>query len=447
MGRYFGTDGIRGAATAEVFQPPFLSRLAKALRSFLEQRGEDGGLTVVVGRDSRASGERIGRLLGQALRANGFSVRMAGVAPTPAVAKAVIDLDASLGIVVTASHNPASDNGIKLFARGGTKYAAEAEGILEDLIEAALPEPIPTSDGLERYDAAGAYTDFARGLLPAGSLRGWKIVVDCAHGATTGTTPAILRDLGAEVVSLGVEPDGGNINDGVGSEHPELLAARVRAEGASLGLAHDGDGDRLILVDESGAVVPGDAVLGLLGKYLAQAGALPAETIVATVMSNLGLDRAMATVGGRVVRTPVGDREVFQAMRAGGFAFGGESSGHLIVRSLLPTGDGLVAALQVFAALRASGESLSTLWGRIPLFPQCLRNLPVEEKLPFEAVPGFDAGLRAIGTALGERGRILVRYSGTETKLRLLAEAESSTLVEEVLARLEALARAHLPVR
>lgn len=439
MGRYFGTDGIRAEAASEVFSPPFLGRLARALVAFLAEAREVSAPSIVLGRDPRHSGAAVVETLAAELSAAGAGVLDAGIVPTPAVARTVLARGADLGIVITASHNPAADNGIKLFTAGGTKFSAAEEAAIESRLEAMAPLPPAPRVTAERIDAAGAYVDFAAGLLPPGALQGWRIAVDCAHGATAATTPAVLRRLGAEVQAIGVEPDGVNINDGVGSEHPERLAELVRRTGARLGLAHDGDGDRLVLVDAAGAIVPGDAVLGLLGQALARAGRLAGQTVVATVMSNLGLDRALAAVGGRVVRTPVGDRQVYYQMLEGGYDFGGESSGHLIFRPFLPTGDGLVAALLVLEAMLSSGEDLATLAGRIPLFPQQLTNRRVREKIPLETLPGLAAALAELSGRLGERGRILVRYSGTEPKIRLLAEAESEALLAETMAELERL--------
>lgn len=445
MGLYFGTDGIRGEASAEVFQPPFLGRFARALAAHLAASGESASSpTIVIGRDPRRSGARIVADLISALGATGCRVVDAGVGPTPALAKAVIDLGADLGIVVTASHNPASDNGIKLFARGGIKLSDLVESAIEDLIAAESIEPIETLPPAESYDAVAAYIDFAVSLLPRDGLKGWKIALDCANGATAYTSPAVLRRLGAEVFILGDRPDGDNINADVGSEHPERLAELVKSSHAHLGLAHDGDGDRLILVDETGAVVPGDAVLGFLGQFLAQSGQLHGQTIVVTVMSNLGLDRALAAVGGTVLRTPVGDRHVFHRMLEGKFDFGGESSGHLIFRRILPTGDGLIAALQILRALQFSGESLSDLSARIRLFPSVLHNRRVREKIPLAEIPGLQSSLDQITSDLGENGRILVRYSGTEPKIRLLVEAKDGALTTHTLERLEAIVAEYL---
>ncbi|MFP4542015.1 MAG: phosphoglucosamine mutase, partial [Opitutales bacterium] len=325
MGRYFGTDGIRAAAAAEVFQPPFLERLAgAALRVLAGERPSGGRPLIVLGRDPRHSGEAIARHLGACWAAAGACVLDAGVVPTPAVALAVREREASFGVVVTASHNPAADNGIKFFGAGGTKLSEALEAALEEAIEAESAPVRRLGGQVERIDGAEDYRRFASGQLPAGALAGCRLVVDCAHGAAAETTPAVLRALGAEVSALGVMPDGHNINAGVGSEAPAALAAQVRATGAHLGLAHDGDGDRVLFVDETGTVVPGDAVLALLARHLLREGALAEQTLVATVMSNFALDRWMERLGGRLVRTPVGDRQVLHRMLEGGFDLGGD---------------------------------------------------------------------------------------------------------------------------
>lgn len=437
MGRYFGTDGIRGEATAAYFQPPFLHRLANALILYLRRAvSAERPLQVIIGRDPRWSGIDIARVLAEAMAECGVQVLDGGVAPTPAIARGVTEFQCDLGIVVTASHNPATDNGIKLFNREGTKFSEDEEGMLEELIdggEKLLPHAGPV---VFPSDAVDRYVEFATALVHEGALKGWKVAVDCAHGATAGTTPNVLRRLGAEVIAIGDAPDGYNINDGVGSEHPERLQALVTGGGCRIGIAHDGDGDRLILVDEKGATVPGDAVLGFVGQHLVRSGLLARKTVVATVMSNLGLDRALAEVGGQVRRTAVGDRQVFYAMQAEDLDFGGESSGHLIFRRVLPTGDGLVAALMVIQVMLVTGRSLSDLAASIPLYPQRTANLRVREKKPLRALPELQDALDRISADLGDRGRILVRYSGTEPKVRLLAEAENAALADNTLGAL-----------
>lgn len=448
MARLFGTDGIRGPADSEVFADSSLRRIAGGIVAFLRLRKHSVRLRIVVGRDPRASGERIERVLVETFSRLGVEVWRAGIVPTPAVARAVLELSAELGVVLTASHNPASDNGIKLFGPEGGKLPVKTEASIEaaisecDAIAPSLSAPIPPRE----YDAGTAYLRFATGCLSPNALAGWKIAVDTAHGATTHTTPAVLRALGAEVLALGDAPDGENINDGVGSEHPEALQTLVRSSGARLGIAHDGDGDRVILVDERGDVVEGDCLLGMLALDRLRHGGLAGETLVVTVMSNLALDRAVERAGGRVVRAGVGDRQVAEVMLRHGHNLGGESSGHVIVRDWLPTGDGLLAALSVLEVMVRTGRALSDLAHPFELYPQLQRNLRVAAKPPLETISNWRPTLAEFESGLDGKGRILVRYSGTEPKIRLLVEAENQTLAEKTMEHLDTGVRGLLPV-
>jgi len=434
--RYFGTDGIRGPVPGPLLTESFVRRLGCALGRDLAERFGHRPRHVVLGQDTRASGDRLGRWLAEGLAAHGVHLYHLGVVPTPAVAMAVRDLHADLGIVLTASHNPASDNGIKLFGPDGYKLADETELALEarldaeTLVTGGAAEPFP-------YDGAGFYRNAMRARLHEGSLRGWRLVVDTAHGATVGTTPRVLRELGAEVDVIGGEPDGTNINAGVGSEHPEALAERVRQTGADLGLAHDGDGDRLVLCDQHGDLVDGDEVLAMLALQALRDGRLAHRTLVATVMSNLGLDVALEAAGARVVRTAVGDRYVIQEMRERGYTLGGENSGHIICGDISTTGDGLLAAVGVLEVLIRNRQSLAQARRVLKLFPQRRKNLKVRERIPLADCPGLEQKLAGIERGLGQ-GRILVRYSGTEPKLRLLVEAGDPAVADRGLAAVEA---------
>ena len=442
--KYFGTDGVRGLYGGPVINEAFAARLAFAAGTWLPRKGR-----VVVGRDTRFSGASLEAAVMQGLRAAGAEPLSLGVLPTPAVARAVRAEGAVLGVVITASHNPAGDNGIKFFGPSGIKLTDEQELQIEQLLPPAVsadssgPSSL-ASEAAER--AAREYVAAASRLLNPNTLRGWKIVLDTANGATCTTTPVVLRALGAEVIGIGDTPDGRNINAGVGSEHPAPLAARVRAEGARLGIAHDGDGDRCVLCDEVGGVLDGDEILTLLATHALARGQLVKNTLVITVQSNLGVDAAVAAAGGRVLRTNVGDRYVIERMLAEGATLGGESSGHIICSEVSPTGDGLVAALKVIEVMVAQGRPLSELRRALTKFPQLTGALKVREKKAIEQLPALTAEIRAIENELGAKGRVLVRYSGTEAKLRLLVEGPTDAIVREAIARLERAARAELTV-
>jgi phosphoglucosamine mutase len=359
-----------------------------------------------------------------------------GVLPTPAVSRAVWMEDARMGVVITASHNPAADNGIKFFGARGVKLTDEQEWQLENYLPATVD--IFGDIDMRTLPAAEDYITSARRLLPPNALHGWKIVTDTANGATCATTPVVLRALGAAVTTIGAAPDGKNINDGVGSEHPQGLAERVKAAGARIGVAHDGDGDRCLLCDENGELLDGDEVLTILAVHALTRGLLPRKTLVVTVQSNLGVDAAVTAAGGRVFRTNVGDRYVIERMLAEGATLGGESSGHIICSELSPTGDGLVAALKVIDVMRVTGKPLSELRRVLRKFPQVTAAVPVREKKPIETLPKLSGVIRDLETELGARGRVLVRYSGTEPKLRLLVEGPTAEIVESAIGKLKA---------
>lgn len=436
--KYFGTDGVRGPYGGPVINEAFAERLGYAAAVWLKKKGR-----VLIGRDTRASGQSLLAAVARGLRAGGCEAISLGVLPTPAVARAVRLGGAPLGVVITASHNPAADNGIKFFGPGGVKLTDADELAIERL----LPETLISPDLASPHEeAASAYRDGAAKLLPARALAGWRVVLDTANGATCATSPAVLRALGAEVIGIGDAPDGVNINEGVGSEHPEALAARVLKEGARLGIAHDGDGDRCVLCDERGGVLDGDEILTILATHAMANGTLARNTLVITVQSNLGVDAAIAAVGGRVARTSVGDRYVIERMLADGATLGGESSGHIICSDVSPTGDGLVAALKVIEVMLATGQPLSELRRRLKKFPQLTGALRVKEKRPLAELPGLTATIKAVENELGAQGRVLVRYSGTEAKLRLLVEGPTDGIVRGALDRLEASVRSELEV-
>lgn len=441
--RYFGTDGVRGVYGSEIMNESFAWRLGAAAARFALERGARAGDLVYLGRDTRASGPALELALAGGLASAGLRPTSLGIVPTPAVSLALKSTPAALGVVITASHNPAADNGIKFFGPHGIKLTDADEA----RIEALLPERAGTaSDALPLADAAGLYVRRAVGLLPEGALRGWKIVLDTAHGAACATSRAVLEELGAQPILLGNTPDGTNINAGVGSQHPEAMCAAVQAHVARLGIAHDGDADRCILCDEHGVVLDGDEMLTLLALDALGRDALAQRTLVVTVQSNLGVDAAIAAAGGRVLRTPVGDRYVIERMLAEGAQLGGESSGHVICAEISPTGDGLIAALKVIAVMRATGRPLSELRRGLRKFPQVTAAMTVREKKPLAGLRQLSAEIAAIEAELGAQGRVLVRYSGTEPKLRLLVEGPSDDVVGAALERLSAAVRAELEV-
>jgi len=476
--RYFGTDGVRGPVGGALVNPAFFARLSEAATTWARRRVKCAGgvlseeregresdvngspltcaaladcpLRVLIGRDTRASGPDLERGVVAGVRAAGGEPVLLGVLPTPAVARAVKTTGAALGVVITASHNPACDNGIKFFTAAGTKLTDADEVEIEDL----LPEGVPLADASEVVEPetdASALADYVSGhaqLLPPQSLVGWKIAVDTANGATVGATPAVFRMLGAEIVGLGDAPDGHNINAGLGSEHPERLAAMVSESGARLGVVHDGDGDRCILVDESGAVLDGDEILTVLALDALRGGTLAQRTLVITVQSNLGVDVAIGAAGGRVLRTSVGDRYVSERMRAEGATLGGESSGHIICADVSPTGDGLVTALRVIDVMRRTGEPLSVLRTALKKFPQKTSALAVCERrelancLQLQATirnweDRFASGGKSADDCGVAVGRVMVRYSGTELKLRFLVEAADEATATKALHELE----------
>jgi len=450
--QYFGTDGVRGPYGGPVINADFAGRLGSAagrwLKGARELKPGTAAPRVLIGRDTRASGPALEAALAAGLVREGLAPVALGIIPTPAVARAVRIQGAALGVVITASHNPASDNGIKFFGPAGSKLTDEEEFQIEQQLAARTSPGSDAGDSgppKREVAAVGDYIEAASCLLPAGCLKGWSIVLDTAHGATCGTSPAVLRALGATVVGIGDAPDGRNINAGVGSEHPERLCAAVRGSAAQLGVAHDGDGDRCILCDEHGEVLDGDEILTMLAVHALRRGTLAKNTLVVTVQSNLGVDAAVQSAGGKVLRTPVGDRYVSECLVAEGAMLGGESSGHIICAEVSPTGDGLVAALKVIEVMLATGKPLSELRQVLRKYPQSALALKVGEKRPLESLPTVQAALRAVESELGKRGRVLMRYSGTEPKIRLLVEGADAAQVKDGLERLAAAVRTDLP--
>ncbi len=445
MGRLFGTDGVRGIANADLGV-----ELAVALgRAAAARLAEEAGHSVrlLVGRDTRRSGELLEAALAAGVMSVGAEVRRLGVATTPAVAYLTRQMGVDGGAVISASHNPAPYNGIKFFSADGYKLPDATE----DEIEARLRGPwqdLPSGAGVGTSTSCGGelerYVDFIAHM--AGSLEGLSVVLDCAHGAAYQLAPAALARAGARVHTLAADPDGLNINDGCGSLHPQGLARAVRERGADVGLAFDGDADRLIAVDERGEVVDGDHLLALLGVDLLERGELEGQTVVATVMSNLGLEVCLRERGGRLARTQVGDRYVLEAMREGGYVLGGEQSGHIIFARHHTTGDGLMTAAQLTRLMRRTGKPLSALAGIMPSFPQLLCNIRVRRMEGLAGNARVEAAVEAERRALGERGRILVRPSGTEPLVRVMAEGEDAAAVQAAVDRIAAVVADQLGV-
>jgi phosphoglucosamine mutase len=422
--KLFGTDGIRGEANAEPLTPGSLVNLGLAVAKILCEPALSGQPTALIGRDTRASGEFLEAAITAGLASAGVDVVLTGIVPTPAIAYLTSQHQATFGIVLSASHNPFSDNGIKFFGPDGYKLTDDQEAAIETAFW--QQEFVPGSHtGRVRTigDATDQYVAFALATVPKTfSLRGWKIAIDLANGAAFRTTPLALYRLGADLVIQANEPDGVNINKDCGSTHPEALSALVRNSGSVVGIAHDGDADRLLFCDELGNPLDGDELMAIAAADLVRRGALRTNTLVATIMSNFGLDALLHRLGGKVLRTAVGDRNVIDRMLREDLNLGGEQSGHLIFRDFVTTGDGLISALQILAIMEASGKRLSELRTALEKFPQEQRNIPVREKLPFERFPTLMKELSSAEASLAGSGRVVLRYSGTESKARLLLE-------------------------
>ncbi len=448
MKRLFGTDGVRGVA-GEDLTARLAMDLAAAAAGVLRETGAlppgRARPLSVVGRDPRASGEFLEAAVVAGLAGAGMDVVRLGVIPTPAVAFLTADLPAELGVVLSASHNPAPDNGIKLIGRGGFKLP----DAVEDEIEARLAHPGPAAAGpsaggfgriTDSGDAAERYLGHLLGTLPpgpaAGPLAGLRVVVDCAHGAAYRTAPELLRRAGADVIAIGAEPDGHNINDGCGSTQLAQLQAAVTRHGADAGIAHDGDADRCLAVDAAGQVVDGDQIMAVLALGLKNAGRLAADTVVVTVMSNLGFRKAMKNAGIAVIETAVGDRYVLEAMRAGAYTLGGEQSGHIIMLEHATTGDGLLTALHLLAAIARERVPLAELAQVMTHYPQVLVNVRGVDKQRVAASPEVAAQIAAAETELGRSGRVLVRPSGTEPAVRVMVEAPDAIRARQLADRL-----------
>ena len=424
----FGTDGIRGKANQWPITPEVGMRIGRAVARVLNAQ-MPGKHKVVIGKDTRLSGYMLENAITAGLVSEGARVLLTGPVPTPAIAYLTKSMACDAGVMLTASHNPYTDNGIKIFGPDGYKLNDALEEAVEAIIlEERLSDPEGELGKAVRIDdATGRYIEFAKASIGARSLKGLKIVIDCANGAGYYVGPLVLEELGAEVITMATAPDGRNINSGVGALYPELAGELVKAHGADLGICLDGDADRVIFVDEKGEQVSGDKILYMCAKALKAQGKLEKDTLVATVMSNLGLHSALAEEGIKVAATGVGDRLVIECMRENGYTLGGENSGHIIFSECATTGDGLMSALKVLEMMLDSGKSLSELASGMEEFPQELHGLDVVEKPAIESVPELAKVISDVEEELGSEGRVLVRYSGTEDKLRVLVEAKCAS--------------------
>ena len=422
MARLFGTDGIRGTAGQPPLDPPTVRRIGAALVKALD--ASEGHPHLLIGRDTRESGEWIERELAAGARRAGADVKTLGVMPTPAVAYLTRTTDVTLGAVISASHNPYEDNGIKVFSGAGHKFNEDRERLVESIVsDPGWQLDDDEAPAVAAVDESDAYLDHLHDMLadPA-ALRGRRLVVDCANGATTRVADRLFRSLGFEVVLLGASPDGRNINLACGSTHPESMAAAVRDANAIAGVAFDGDGDRAIFADERGRIVDGDAVMLMCARHLQAEGRLRGKTVVATVMSNIGLELALAESGIALRRTQVGDKYVMEELLRNGFSLGGEQSGHIIFTDYLFTGDGLATSLGVLRVMAATGRSLSSLAAQLVTYPQVLVNVRVRERRDLASVPAVAHVIAGVESRLAGQGRLLVRYSGTEPLLRIMLE-------------------------
>jgi phosphoglucosamine mutase len=450
MGRLFGTDGVRGLANGELLTPELALSVAVAAARVLIESDHSHQPLAIVGRDPRASGEMLEAAVVAGLTSAGANVVRVGMLPTPAIAYLVGQASADLGVMLSASHNPMPDNGIKLFAPGGLKLPDE----LEERIEQAVADGHgrlgrPTGDGIGRvHDLLDGAEHYVKHLVESTphSLAGIKVVVDCANGAASEVAPSAYAEAGAEVIAIHAEPDGLNINENCGSTHLESLRAAVLAEGADLGLAHDGDADRCLAITAAGEVVDGDEIMAILALAMRDAGTLTDNTLVATVMSNLGLRLAMKRENIRLIEAKVGDRYVLEELQGGGLALGGEQSGHIVLPAFATTGDGVLTGLHLMAQLAASGKSLADLASVLHKLPQVLINVPVADRQAGAAAPTVQAAGALAENELGETGRVLLRPSGTEHLVRVMVEAATEEQARTVAERIADEVRAASPV-
>ncbi|HEY6010896.1 MAG TPA: phosphoglucosamine mutase [Nitrospirota bacterium] len=448
MRKIFGTDGVRGVANQDPMTSEMALRIGRAAADVF--RDSNRRHRIVIGKDTRLSGYMIESALTSGLCSMGMDVLLVGPVPTPGIAFLTRSLRADAGVVISASHNPYEDNGIKFFGRDGFKLPDEVEKKMEELIfSGAIDSVRPTAAEIGKAyridDAIGRYNEFVKSSIPRGmDLAGLRIVVDSANGAAYKIGPRILTELGADVISLHDQPTGMNINQGCGSLHPEVIARAVVANKAQIGIAFDGDADRMILCDETGAVVDGDVAMAICALRMMKDGRLKQNTLVATVMSNLGLEIAMQQAGGRLVRAAVGDRYVMEKMLSGGYNLGGEQSGHIIFLDHNTTGDGLISALHVLCIMKQANKPLSELATCMKTYPQVLVNVKVRERKDLSSIPEIARRMSDLEKKLDGTGRLLVRYSGTEPKVRVMIEGEDQQAIKSLAEDLAEIIRQNL---
>ena len=441
MRKLFGTDGVRGTANIDPITAEIALQIGRAAAYICKEK--DHRHKIVIGKDTRISGYMLESALVSGICSMGVDVLLIGPMPTPGIAFITRSMRADAGMVISASHNPFQDNGIKIFSRDGFKLPDHEESRIEDLIfNQTIDQLRPTADDIGKAfridDANGRYIVFLKNTFPDHlTLEGMKLVIDCGNGAAYKVAPAVFSELGAEIITIGINPDGKNINSGCGSLYPEKLQQKVLEEQAHIGIAFDGDADRVIFVDADGKVVDGDQIMAICALYMQHRETLQKNTVVSTVMSNMGLEKTLNEAGINLIRAQVGDRYVVEEMRAGGFNFGGEQSGHLIFMDHNTTGDGILSALQVLAVIVTEGKSLADLAKVMEIFPQILINVPVTRKIPVTEVPALSRQIAEVEEKLQGHGRLLIRYSGTENKLRIMLEGEN---YDEIKRYAEALA-------
>jgi phosphoglucosamine mutase len=440
MRKLFGTDGVRGVANTYPMTTEIAMQLGRAIAFLVKKQvlDKEHNPRLVIGKDTRLSGYMIENALASGICSMGVNVLLVGPLPTPGIAFITTSMRADAGVVISASHNPFQDNGIKIFSKSGFKLPDVEEALIEDLIFSKKMDSLrPVAEEVGKAaridDAKGRYIVFLKNTFPRRyTLDGIHIVLDCAHGATYAVAPHVFEELGAKVTSIGVQPDGKNINNECGALHPGVMAEIVRRKSADLGIALDGDGDRLIVADEKGNIVDGDQIMAICAEEMLKRQKLAKNTLVATVMSNLGLELAMQRMGGTLVRTQVGDRYVVEEMMRNEYNFGGEQSGHLVFLKHNTTGDGILGALQLLVAMKKKERPLSELTQIMEPFPQVLQNVRTAKKLVLDRIPGFSEKIAGLEKSLGASGRILVRPSGTEPVIRVMVEGEDEKLIDTI---------------